>query len=127
MPWTKEHYPNSMKNLDERVRDKAIDIANALLEENYEEGRAIPIAISQSKKWAENHPYDESREDIHVVPHPDGWAVRRENAQRASYVFDTKAEAHQRAIELSESDASYVILHDENGRIQNYEDITNDS
>ena len=39
MPWTKKDFPNSMKNLPEAVRNKAIEIANALLEEkNMDEG-----------------------------------------------------------------------------------------
>ncbi|NDJ84710.1 MAG: hypothetical protein GYB66_02385 [Chloroflexi bacterium] len=54
MPWTTEDYPASMKNLEEVIRNKAIEIANALLEEGYEEGRAISIAISQAKKWRED-------------------------------------------------------------------------
>ena len=53
MPWTKSDYPDAMKNLDKKVRDKAIDIANALLEEGYEEGSAIPIAIDKAKEWAQ--------------------------------------------------------------------------
>jgi uncharacterized protein YdaT len=56
MPWTWQRYPDSMKNLPVRVRHKAIEIANALLEDGYEEGRAIPIAIAQAKEWHENHP-----------------------------------------------------------------------
>lgn len=56
MPWTWQRYPDSMKNLPVRVRHKAIDIANALLEDGYEEGRAIPIAVAQAKEWHENHP-----------------------------------------------------------------------
>jgi len=31
MPWTKKNYPNAMKNLSSKVRNKAIDIANAIL------------------------------------------------------------------------------------------------
>ncbi|MBW3582344.1 MAG: hypothetical protein KY455_04525 [Euryarchaeota archaeon] len=51
MPWTKQDYPDSMKNLDAEVREKAIEIANALVEdENMEEGRAIAIAQAQAKK-----------------------------------------------------------------------------
>ncbi|MDO3409497.1 DUF2188 domain-containing protein [Saccharibacillus sp. CPCC 101409] len=56
MPWNKQDYPQSMKNLDARVRNKAIEIANALLGDGYEEGRAIAIATSQAEEWAENHP-----------------------------------------------------------------------
>ncbi len=49
MPWDKNDYPAAMKNLDKDVREKAIEIANALLEEGYEDGRAIPIAIDRAK------------------------------------------------------------------------------
>lgn len=49
VPWNKNDYPNSMKNLDKDVREKAIEIANALLDEGYEDGKAIPIAIDRAK------------------------------------------------------------------------------
>jgi uncharacterized protein YdaT len=55
MPWTKADYPNSFKNLSQAVRDKAIEIANALFEKvTMEEGRIIAIAITTAKKWANN-------------------------------------------------------------------------
>ncbi len=39
MPYTKNDYPVSMKNLDPAIRHKAIDILNTLLDkENMEEG-----------------------------------------------------------------------------------------
>jgi uncharacterized protein YdaT len=41
-----------MKNLPEDVREKAIEIANALLDEGMEEGKAIRIAIAKAKDWA---------------------------------------------------------------------------
>ncbi|AJY74618.1 hypothetical protein [Paenibacillus beijingensis] len=56
MPWTKSDYPVSMKNLEPRVRSKAVEIANALLEDGYGEGRAIAIATAQAKEWNEHHP-----------------------------------------------------------------------
>lgn len=55
MPWTKTNYPNSLKNLPQAVRNKAIEIANALLKkETMEEGRVIATAISHAKTWAIN-------------------------------------------------------------------------
>ena len=45
-----------MSHLPERVRRKAIEIANALLEEGYDEGKAIRIAIAKAKEWAARHP-----------------------------------------------------------------------
>ena len=54
MPWTSERYPPSMRHLEPRVRDKAIEIANALLDEGMEEGRAIRIAIAKARQWADH-------------------------------------------------------------------------
>jgi uncharacterized protein YdaT len=52
MPWSEERYPASMKRLPKWIRTKAIDIANALLEEGYGDSRAIRIAIAKAKEWA---------------------------------------------------------------------------
>lgn len=50
MPWSKNNYPDSMKNLGEKTREKAIEIANALLKQGYGEGGAISIAIKKAKE-----------------------------------------------------------------------------
>ena len=52
MPWTADRYPTSMRRLPPWVRNKAIEIANALLDEGMDEGKAIRIAIAKSKEWA---------------------------------------------------------------------------
>lgn len=54
MPWTKKDYPPAMKNLPVKVRNKAVEIANAILEEGkLDEGNAIAIGISKAKDAAE--------------------------------------------------------------------------
>lgn len=55
MPWTMQRYPVSMRHLPEPTRLKAIEIANALLGEGMEEGRAIRIAIAKAREWAQRH------------------------------------------------------------------------
>ncbi|WER50374.1 hypothetical protein CupriaWKF_32850 [Cupriavidus sp. WKF15] len=55
MPWSFGNYPSSMKNLPPAVREKAIEIANALLDEGYADGMAIRIAIAQAHRWAARH------------------------------------------------------------------------
>lgn len=55
MPWTEDDYPRAMTRLDPVVRRKAIAIANALLEEGYEDGFAIRVAIARAKAWAARH------------------------------------------------------------------------
>ncbi|AJH22842.1 hypothetical protein XM40_02195 [Bacillus velezensis] len=68
MPWSMKDYPQSLKNLEEPVKKKAIEIANAMVDEGYEEGRAIPIATSQAKEWKKNA----SKEEIdQLMKHED--------------------------------------------------------
>jgi len=56
MPWTKSDYPKAMENLPEETRNKAIEIANALLEEKHmDEGIAIATGIKHAKEWAGHH------------------------------------------------------------------------
>lgn len=43
-----------------------------------------------------------NNEDRYVVKHEDGWAVKKEDAQRASGVFRTQKEAIDRAREIVE-------------------------
>ena len=53
MPWDETNYPRSMWNLLPEVRLKAIEIANALLDEGYDDGAAIRIAIARAKDGPE--------------------------------------------------------------------------
>jgi uncharacterized protein YdaT len=41
-----------MRRLPPDVRLKAIEIANAMLAEGYDDGRAIRMAIAAARKWA---------------------------------------------------------------------------
>ncbi len=59
MPWNAAYYPRSMNHLSPLVRAKAIEIANALLEQGNEEGKAIRIGIAQAKRWARAHSVDD--------------------------------------------------------------------
>jgi uncharacterized protein YdaT len=54
MPWDQSSFPQSMRNLSPLVREKAIEIANALLAQGYDEGKSIRISIAQAKRWADH-------------------------------------------------------------------------
>jgi uncharacterized protein YdaT len=54
MPWSKGDYPPSYKNLPRPIREKAVEIANALLiDKHMEEGAAIAIGVKNAKEWYE--------------------------------------------------------------------------
>ncbi|MDQ1086697.1 uncharacterized protein YdaT [Siphonobacter sp. SORGH_AS 1065] len=54
MPWTKSEYPDSLKNFMAPIRNKAIEIANALVADGRPEDSAIAIATEKAKEWGEN-------------------------------------------------------------------------
>ena len=133
MPWTKSDYPDSMKNLNEYTRLKAIDIANAMVEDGYEEKRAIPIAINQAKEWYEDasnkeksdlkeeditdHKKDENSsvglkdEDV-IVEYSEedkSWRVISKGAKRSDSLHNTKKEAVKRAEEIIEYRDAKII------------------
>jgi len=66
------------------------------------------------------------KEDIHVVPHHDGWAVRREGSDRASSIHDTKAKAMAAARTMGRKDHVEVVSHGRDGRIQDSDSYGND-
>jgi uncharacterized protein YdaT len=55
MPWSEDRYPNAMKHLDAQTREKAIEIANALLREGRDEGFAIRVGIAKAEEWVRSH------------------------------------------------------------------------
>lgn len=50
MPWTKRDYPDAMKNLSEKQRSYAIEIANHVLESTGDDGIAIATGIARAKE-----------------------------------------------------------------------------
>ncbi|MGP6140499.1 MULTISPECIES: DUF2188 domain-containing protein [unclassified Jeotgalibaca] len=136
MPWTEKDYPDSWKNLDADTRRKAIDIANAMLEDGYKDEDAIPIATAQAKKWVADATTSEKRKlknkdlkdhktnhnnkgpeyiekDVHVryVSDKEHWEIKTEGAERASETFPTKQEAEKRAKEIADKRDTKVISH----------------
>jgi hypothetical protein len=62
----------------------------------------------------------------HVVPHPDGWAVRGAGNDRATSVHDTQAEAIERARDIARNQQSEMLVHGENGRFRERNSYGND-
>jgi uncharacterized protein YdaT len=134
MPWTKTDYPNSMKNLPIAVRNKAIEIANALLGEGKmtNEGILIATATSRAKDWAANRGIKieslshESKktdikkhgEDRYVTPvGKKEWAVKEEGANKVEQVFKTKDKAVKRAVREAKNANASVTIQKRTGKI----------
>ena len=66
------------------------------------------------------------KRDIHVVPHEEGWATKKEGADRAGSVHDTKAEALDQAREQAKRERVEVVIHRKDGTIQDSDSYGND-
>ena len=54
----------------------------------------------------------------HVVPHPEGWAVKGEGNERYTAVYDYQDDAIERAREIARNYGSDVIIHRSDGSIR---------
>ncbi|MFQ4134852.1 DUF2188 domain-containing protein [Nodosilinea sp. PGN35] len=135
MPWSYDDYPTSMKNLTAEVRRKAIDIANALLDDGYGDGRAIAIATAQAEKWAKRRGKQiakkntggttgqavaaasdkDDSEPIHVFADPDdaGWVATQGNKRVAQ--GSTKADVVDKARAKAKAQKTELCIHNQQG------------
>jgi len=121
MSLVEAYYPPTMQYMDTQVRDKAFDIFNALLDEGYDDAQAIPIAIAQAKKWAQGHRHgQDAQQCVHVVPHPNGWALRRADTPKSSFIFKNMSDAKNKALEIGKREQVGIVLHDEYGEVQQH-------
>lgn len=58
--WTNTHFPAAMRSLTPSVREKAIEIANSMLEQGAKDKQyVITVSISEARQWARRR-YSES-------------------------------------------------------------------
>lgn len=62
----------------------------------------------------------------HVVPHPDGWAVKSEGATKSTRVTKTQQESTEIAKEIAKNQGSEVIIHGKDGKIRQKNSYGND-
>jgi len=66
------------------------------------------------------------RKDQHIVPHPDGWAVKGAGNQRATSVHQTQADAIEAGREIAINNSSELFIHNRQGRIRDRNSYGND-
>lgn len=144
-----QDYPSTMKNLDELVRKKAIDMANALLQDGYPEDRAIPIATKQAQRWYDNaspeekesfrHEASPKKTDQHdgakqnenlldtnvQVKYQDKqWQVISKGAKKPSETYDSKDEAIERAKYIAQNKETKLEIYKQDGQLQETRDYS---
>ena len=67
-----------------------------------------------------------SRDTHRIMPHEDGWQVKRDGGERASRVADTKAEAEKLGRTISRNQETELQVHGRDGSIQRSDSHGND-
>lgn len=67
-----------------------------------------------------------TKKDVHVVPHKDGWATKKEGAKRAGIVVDTQKAAIDKAREQAKREHVEVVVHRKDGTIRDSDSYGND-
>jgi hypothetical protein len=62
----------------------------------------------------------------HVVPHPEGWAVKGEGNSRATKVYPRQSDAIDRARDISQKEHSELLVHGRDGQIRARDSHGND-
>jgi uncharacterized protein YdaT len=55
MPWYNGDYPPSYKNQPVKLREKAVEIANELLQDSADEGVAIATGLKRARQFFAKH------------------------------------------------------------------------
>jgi uncharacterized protein YdaT len=66
------------------------------------------------------------KRDIHVVPHNNGWATRKEGAQRVGTTAGTQRQAIDQARKQAQREKVEVVIHRPDGRIRDSDSYGND-
>lgn len=67
-----------------------------------------------------------TKKDVHVVPHKDGWATKKEGASRAGTVTDTQKQAIERARDQAKREHVEVVIHGRDGKVRDSDSYGND-
>jgi hypothetical protein len=67
-----------------------------------------------------------SKKNVHTVPHEDGWANRREGADRVSKMFPTKDAAERAGRDTARREGVEHLIHNKDGRISERNSYGND-
>lgn len=67
-----------------------------------------------------------NKKDIHVVPHENGWATKKEDADRAGSVHKTQKDAIDQAREQAIRERVEVVIHRKDGTIRDSDSYGND-
>lgn len=122
MSFNRYNYPPSFKMLRQDLLPKAIEIGNSLLKAGYHENIAETIALSNAKLWACFIAVAPGKKmNLHLVPHPEGWALISGDASVIYFTCSSKNDALCRSRALAKNEKRKLYIHSPAGNISDSE------
>lgn len=66
------------------------------------------------------------KRDIHVIPHKDGWATKKEGAQRVGVTTGTQKQSIERARDQAKREKVDVVIHGRDNKIRDSDSYGSD-
>jgi hypothetical protein len=125
MAFTTHNYSVPFKSLRQDVKNKAIEIANTLIQMGYAEDIAEMIAFSNARQCyscaGNESSVSRKKMNVHLVPHPEGWALISEDATVLYFVFFSKSDALTKARIFAKNEKVKLYIHSLVGNISDTE------
>jgi hypothetical protein len=122
---TRQNLPASFRLLRQDLQNKAIITANRLLEAGYPISIAELIAYSSAKfspnDSQENKMGANRKNNLHLIPHPKGWALIPGDASSFYFIIGSKRDALFKARILAKNDKLKLYIHSPAGNISDSE------
>lgn len=67
-----------------------------------------------------------SKNNQHVVPHENGWAIKGEKNERYTRIVNTQKEAIEIARQIAQNQNTEILIHGKNGQIRERDSYGND-
>jgi hypothetical protein len=118
MVWSARNYPQRFTLLSPKVREKAISIGNALVQNNIPPAQAERIAYERAVDWARRA--QQARTPLsehHVKPYYGGWAIFYQDCNEPEYKFPTREAAIRQALAMAQGKRVDVLIYGADGRV----------
>jgi uncharacterized protein YdaT len=132
--FSEEAYPWELEELEPDVRRKALERANELIQQGYQEIRALRMATTLAREWVDNGKSSDmpmSGPSQHVMFERDSWVICPEDRSEATHSFSNLEDAIRRAHEIATEKHSAVYVYDADGAIidkyENYGSSTDEN
>jgi ferritin-like metal-binding protein YciE/uncharacterized protein YdaT len=121
MRWRLTEIPESIQDLQQEVRNRALNIAEQLVSQGQDRAKALREAIGRAQSMGKAQDAMDNvppEREFHVLPSDGQWVLRNEADAKTEYNFESKKQAVEEGVERVEKIKGNLYVHDAQGRFE---------